>query len=187
MASGSNSSEDEEDVVRRARNLTRATEGEVYPNIDNRSNLMIAQLLQGMWLVQLRERNESQKMEKIPLMEWHDEDQCFKIDGVLSPMPLTEKPPFLSVIKRDQMKRSFYKKEENDDVEEPYISRAYVLSLLKQPIMRERESPPQAPQIAWRCLQEDIVSSPFNEEMVEFPAWLNDEESRVEKQCVVAL
>ncbi|XP_047964037.1 uncharacterized protein LOC125208455 [Salvia hispanica] len=176
MAS-SNSSEDEEDVVRRARNLTRATEGEVYPNIDNRSNLMIAQRLQVMWLVQLRERNESQKMEKSPQMEWHDEDQCFKIDGVLSPMPLHEKPPFLSVIKRDQNEEIILKKEENNDMEEPYISRAYVLSLLKQTIMTERESPPQAPKKVWRRLQEDIVSSPFNEEMVEFLAWLNDEES----------
>ena len=84
------------------------------------------------------------------------------------------------------MKRSYSKKEENDDVEEPYISRAYIHSLLKQTIMRERESPPQAPKKAWRCLEEDIVSSPFNEEMVEFPVWLNDEKSGVEKQCVVS-
>ncbi|KAL1531500.1 hypothetical protein AAHA92_31631 [Salvia divinorum] len=54
-----------EDVVRRERNLRRATRVEMYPDIDNRSNLTIAQRAQGTWLVQLRERNESQKMEKV--------------------------------------------------------------------------------------------------------------------------
>ncbi|XP_047974302.1 uncharacterized protein LOC125216591 [Salvia hispanica] len=118
----------EEDVVRRSKNLTRAIEGEVYPNIDNRSNLTIAQRLQGMRLDQLRERSESQKMEKIPQMKWHDEDQCFKIDGVPS------------VIKRDQMKRSFYKKEENDDVEEPYIYQGLTSSAFSSKQSREREN-----------------------------------------------
>ncbi|KAG6405887.1 hypothetical protein SASPL_133481 [Salvia splendens] len=58
-----------EDVLRRARNLKRDTRVEVYSNIDNRRNLIIAQRSQGMWLVQLPERNESHKMEKKEIMK----------------------------------------------------------------------------------------------------------------------
>ncbi|KAG6408189.1 hypothetical protein SASPL_131193 [Salvia splendens] len=163
-----------EDVVRRARNLKRDTKVEVYSNIDNQSNLIIAQRSQGMWLVQLPERNESHKMEKGLHQQFSQEGLTNRSTstwprpearGPQSPPRSHETASNLATAPR------FSKNLSSQSLNADHVSLLALLYLLLAASAAEESFCEETPSGGGK---EDIVSSPFDEEMDEFPPWLNE-------------